>query len=159
MQINIHPSARSKLAFLVGALALAAFAFPIPAQQYSISWHKVSGGGGTSSNSPFAVNGTIGQQDAGKTMSGGNFSVTGGFWALYAVQTAGAPALGIMLTTNNTVEVYWPSPSTGWNLQVSTNLATTNWEAPSESTNNNGTINYIIVNPPTGNRYYRLKNP
>ena len=92
-------------------------------------------------------------------MTGGNFSLTGGFWALYAVQTPGAPVLTIKLTTTNTALVYWPSPSTGYNLQVNTNLATTNWVTPAESVTDNGTIKYILVNPPTGNRFYRLKNP
>jgi hypothetical protein len=55
--------------------------------------------------------------------------------------------------------VYWNSPSTGYSLQVNTNLATTNWVTPAESITDNGTIKFIIVNPPTGNRYYRLKNP
>jgi hypothetical protein len=55
--------------------------------------------------------------------------------------------------------VYWTSPSTGYSLQVNTNLATTNWATPAESVTDNGTIKFIIVNPPTGNRYYRLKNP
>jgi hypothetical protein len=157
MQTNILPSGRSHLAFL--ALALAAFAFPLRAQQYSITWHKVSGGGGTSSNSPFAISGTIGQHDVGAPMSAGSFSVTGGFWALAAVATAGAPMLDITRTPTNTVKVYWPSPSTGWDLQVNTNLSTTNWVTPPETVNDNGVIKYIIVNPPTGNRFYRLMSP
>jgi uncharacterized transporter YbjL len=37
---------------------------------------------------------TIGLPDAGVAMSGGDFSVTGGFWSLIsAVQTIGSPAL------------------------------------------------------------------
>jgi hypothetical protein len=92
-------------------------------------------------------------------MTGGNFSLTGGFWALYTVQTPGAPMLSINFTTTNTAMVYWPSPSAGYNLQVNTSVATTNWVTPAESVTDNGTIKYIIVNPPTGNRYYRLKNP
>jgi hypothetical protein len=55
--------------------------------------------------------------------------------------------------------VYWLSPSMGYNLQVNTNLATTNWVSPTESVTDNGTIKYIIVNPPTGNRFYRLFKP
>jgi hypothetical protein len=47
-------------------------------------------------------------------MKGGNFSLTGGFWSLFAVQTPGAPLLTIRLTTTNTAIVSWPSPSTGW---------------------------------------------
>jgi hypothetical protein len=140
-------------------LVFALFAIPLHAQQYSVNWYKVAGGGGTSTNSQFSVSGTIGQHDAGGSMTGGNFSVTGGFWSLYAVQTPGAPTLTIKLTTTNTAMVYWPSPSTGWNLQVNTNLATSNWLTPSETVQDNGTIKFIIVNPPTGNRFYRLKNP
>src|ERR1017187_6815621 len=141
--------------FAIAAALLPAGAL---AQSYSIDWYKVSGGGGTSTGGVYSVSGTIGQQDAGGPMTGGNYSLYGGFWALYAVQTPGAPALAIQLTATNTAIVYWRSPSTGWNLQVNTNLATTNWVTPAETVNDNGTIKYIIVNPPTGNRFYRLKD-
>ena len=129
------------------------------AQQYSIDWYKIVGGGGASTSGVYSVSGTIGQHDAGGPMTGGNYSLTGGFWSLYAVQTPGAPVLGIQLTTTNTAMVYWPSPSTGYNLQMNTNPATTNWVTPAENVTDNGTIKYILVNPPVGNRFYRLKNP
>ena len=128
-------------------------------QPYSIDWYRVSGGGGTSTGGVYTLSGTIGQHDAGGPMTGGNFSLTGGFWALYALQTPGAPILSIKLTTTNTVMVYWPSPSTGYNLQVNTDLATASWVTPGESVTDNGTIKYIIVNPPSGRRFYRLKSP
>jgi hypothetical protein len=131
----------------------------VHAQQYSIGWYKITGGGGASSNGQYSVSGAIGQPDAGGAMTGGNFSVTGGFWSLYAVQTPGAPLLQILLTTTNTAMVFWPSPSAGFNLQMNANLATTNWAAPAETVTDNGTIKYIIVNPPAGNRFYRLKSP
>ena len=141
------------LAFGASLLAAATMA-----QSYSIDWFKVSGGGGASTGGTYQVSGTIGQHDAGGAMSGGQYSVTGGFWALFAVQTQGAPLLSIKLT-NNVATVYWPSPSTGWTLQENTNsLASSNWiDHPFPQ--DNGTIKYILVNPPTGNRFYRLKNP
>ena len=151
MKINNHK--------LVAGIFAFASALVLYAQSYSIDWYKISGGGGTSTGSVYSVSGTIGQHDAGGPMTGGNFSLTGGFWALYAVQTPGAPVLSIKLTTTNTAQVYWPSPSTGYNLQVSTNLTTANWTTPSETVQDNGTNKFIIVNPPAGNRYYRLKNP
>src|ERR1019366_6425788 len=129
------------------------------AQQYSIDWYKVSGGGGASTGGVYSVRAPTAHHAAGGPMTGGNYSLTGGFWAMYAVQTPGAPVVSIELTTTNTAMVYWPSPSTGFNLQVNTNLATTNWTAPSQSTTDNGTIKYIIVNPPTGKGFYRLKQP
>ena len=118
---------------------------------------KVSGGGGTSTSGVYAVSGTIGQHDAGGPMIGGPYSLTGGFWALFALQTPGAPTLSIFLTGTNTTVVYWPSPSTGFGLQQNTNPGTANWITPLETINDNGTIKFIIVNPPTGNRFYRLK--
>lgn len=126
------------------------------AQTYSIDWFKVAGGGDTSTNTQYSLSGTIGQHDAGGPLTGGNYSLTGGFWALYAIQTGGAPALRIVLTTTNTAVVSWPSPSTGWKLQQKLDLATSSWVAPSEPINDNGTKKFIIVKPPTANRFYRL---
>ena len=145
------------LAAMVLSLTLAATR--LHAQSYSIDWYKIAGGGGTSTNGPYSLSGTIGQHDAGGPMTGGNYSLTGGFWALFAVQSPGAPLLTITLTSTNTAMVYWPSPSTGFNLQQNINLATTNWVAVTNTITDNGTIKFIIVNPPTGNRFYRLSKP
>jgi len=140
-------------------LGLMLLSIAASAQSYSIDWYKVAGGGGTSTGGVYSVSGTIGQHDAGGPMIGNGYSLYGGYWSLFAVQTPGAPALTIKLTTTNTALVYWPSPSTGFNLQVNTNLATTNWIAPVQTVNDNGTIKYILVSPPAGNRFYRLKSP
>jgi hypothetical protein len=129
------------------------------AQSYSIDWSKVAGGGGTSTGGVYSISGTIGQHDAGAPASGGNSSLVGGFWTLYTVQTLGAPTLSIQLTSTNTAIVYWASPSPSWQLQANLNLATTNWATPAEPVCDNGTIRYIIVNGPAGNRFFRLKNP
>ena len=126
-----------KMLFLSVCLLIPTINF---AQSYSIDWYKVSGGGGTSTGGVYSVSGTMGQHDAGGPMTGGNYSLYGGFWALYAVQTPGAPMLTIQLTTTNTAMVYWPSPSTGWNLQQNNDLSTANWVTPAEPVNDNGTI-------------------
>ncbi len=72
-------------------------------------------------------------------------------------QVSGLPALTVKLTATNTVLISWPSPFTGFVLQQNTGLGTTNWVTPSETVNDNGTNRFIIVNPPSGNRFYRLK--
>ena len=83
------------------------------AQQYSIDWYKIAGGGGTSTGGIYQVSGTIGQPDAGGPMTGGNYSLTGGFWALISVvQTPGAPTLYIS-DSGNTVTVYWQDVRAG----------------------------------------------
>ncbi|QQS08468.1 MAG: hypothetical protein IPK69_10790 [Phycisphaerales bacterium] len=59
-----------------------AFAFvPFAAAQPTIDWYTIDGGGGTSSGGLFTLSGTIGQPDAGAPMSGGSFTIVGGFWA------------------------------------------------------------------------------
>ena len=93
-------------------------------------------------------------------MSGGDYSLTGGFWSfIAAVQTSGAPLLSIRLTTTNTAIVFWPSAYAGFQLQVNPNLATANWGVPAEPVQDNGSIKCIIINPATGSRFYRLKHP
>ena len=116
----------SRPAYIVLLLLMLALVQSVRAQSYSIDWYKIAGAGGTSAGGVYTLNGTIGQHDAGGPMTGGNFSLTDGFWALYALQTPAAPLLSIKLTTTNTAMVYWSSPSTGYNLQVNTNLATAN---------------------------------
>ena len=151
---NRNRSAQATLIF--GTLTLLALVRGF-AQSYNIDWSTVDGGGGTSTGGVYSVSVTIGQPDAG-TMSGGNYSLAGGFWSLLSVmQTPGVPTLKITLTSTNTALVSWPSPSTGFALQQSTNLNSTNWIAVPETASDNGVINYIIVNPPAGNRLYRLK--
>ena len=71
----------------------------------------------------------------------------------------GDPFLQVSRTSTNTVLVSWPSPSTGFNLQQTTDLNTTNWSVAPEFVNDNGTNRFIIVNPPAGNRFYRLRKP
>jgi hypothetical protein len=129
------------------------------AQSYSIDWYKVAGGGGTSTSAVYSVSGTIGQPDAGK-MSGGIYTLDGGFWGIIGVvQIPGAPLLKIFPTSTNTVIVSWPAPSTGFSLQQNADLSTANWVAPAEMVNSDGTTKFIIVSPPTGKRFYRLKSP
>ena len=143
--------------FLVFGLLASVSSF---AQNYSVDWSKISGGGGTrtSTNGQYSVSGTIGQPDASGAMNGGNYSVTGGFWALVqVVQTPGAPTL-LISRSGNTVTVYWQEVS-GWNLQQNANLSVTNgWSASSSPTLSNGT-NYLNLANPTGNLFFRLKNP
>ena len=143
--------------FAVAVAGLIAGALGLEAQSYSIDWHKVAGGGGTSTGGVYSVSGTIGQPDAG-VLSGGNYSLVGGFWGIIAaVQTPGAPALTITRTATNAVVVSWPYPSTGFSLQQNPDLKTTSWTSPPQTVNSNSTLNWIVVNPPLGNLYYRLR--
>jgi hypothetical protein len=144
---------KTKLSFTVLLIAL-----NLCAQQYSVDWYKIAGGGGTSSNGQYSVVGTIGQHDAGGTVSGGNYSLTGGFWSLIAVvRTSGAPTLTISYSGNSVI-VSWPSPATGFVLQQNGNLSTANWTTSGFMVNSNSTTMSITIPSPTGNLFFRLKN-
>jgi len=148
------------LTSLSACLFLALSANSLRAQNYSIDWYKIAGGGGTSSNGQYTVSGTIGQHDAGGPMTGGNYSLTGGFWSLLSVvQTPGSPTIRIFLTTTNTAVIAWPSSSTGFTLQVNGDLNGTTWNTVGNPVNVVGSENQVVITPPTGRNFYRLKNP
>jgi hypothetical protein len=124
------------------------------AQNYSVDWHIISGGGGTSASGQYSLSGTIGQHDASTAMTGGHYLLVGGFWSLYALQTSGAPLLTITYSGNQAV-VSWPSSFTGWTLQTNGNPGTTSWVDYGGAIVNNTVTN----SPPTGNLFFRLINP
>lgn len=69
---------------VVLSLILLACAWVAAAQiggPYDLSWNTTDAGGHTfSSGGPFTLGGTVGQPDAG-TISGGPYTVEGGFWS------------------------------------------------------------------------------
>ena len=152
-----HPGRTNRGVLPLAFLVLVAATLDANAQNYSIDWYKVAGGGGTSTDALYSVSGTIGQHDAGGPMNGGNYSLTGGFWALISLaQTPGAPTLYIN-HSGNSVTVYWENVS-GWGLQQNTSLTTpAGWSSSSGVTTSNGT-NYLYLTSPTGNLFFRLKS-
>jgi len=136
-----------------------AFCLRAVGQQYSINWFKVAGGGGTSVGGAYQVSGTIGQTDAGGPMTGGSYSLTGGFWSVITVvQMPGAPLLTITLNSQfPTVTVSWPSSATNYVLQQNSNLTTVNWTPVGLPVSTNGATMSVTISPPAGNLFFRLK--
>jgi hypothetical protein len=151
-----HSKTWRSLVALFGFILLhSSFCLRVQGQSYSIDWYKIAGGGGTSTGATYQVSGTIGQPDASGAMSGGNYSVTGGFWSLISVvQTAGAPLL-ISTHVGNNVVVSWPYLATGWTLQQNPDLTPGNWSTSSGITND-GTNNSLTLTAPTGKLFFRL---
>ena len=148
---------------LVTLSSLLSFSSIATAQNYSIDWFTIDGGGGTSVGGPYSLSGTIGQPDANQqAMTGGSFSLSGGFWSLVAVQTLNAPPLRVQLVATDIARIFWPSSSEGFVLQQNTNLnnvTISGWVSAPQTVTDNGTTKSVIVNPPTGNRFYRLFKP
>lgn len=141
---------------ILAALLLAATA---SAQSYSVNWYKVSGGGGTSTNGTYSVSGTIGQHDAsGGAMSGGGYSVTGGFWAIYAEYTAGLPPLYVRYAGPNSVIVYWLDTG-NYSLKTNGILNGANWVNYGGPVLTVDGTNTVTITPPKGNLFFRLSLP
>jgi len=151
-----HAGGRALLGF---CLLLAAFCSQAWGQSYSIDWYKIAGGGGISTGATYQVSGTIGQPDASAAMTGGSYSLTGGFWSLISVvQTAGLPSLSIAHSDDRVI-VSWPNTG-NYSLQQNANLAATgSWVASGYTISTANGTNSITITPPTGNLFFRLSNP
>jgi hypothetical protein len=127
----------------------------VEAQPFTIDWSKVAGGGGTSTGGVYSVSGTAGQHDAGGPMTGGSFSLTGGFWVLpIAVQVPSAPTLTIALGVPGQARISWTPNTPGFVLQETWRLAPANWtNSPS------GATNPIVVPATWPMKFYRLCKP
>ena len=148
-----------KLCLALGAAVLI-FSTASAQTNYSLDWWTIGGGGGTSTGGVYSVSGTIGQPDAGVTMSGGNYSVTGGFWSLLAVvQTTGAPLLTITYSGGSVI-ISWPVSPGGFTVQQNSNLANAaGWSAYGGTASTNNGVNSFSLTPPVGNLYFRLSSP
>jgi uncharacterized delta-60 repeat protein len=95
--------------------------------------------------------------------SSGRAVVAGDAGGLFGVarllQDASPASLKISLTPTHTALISWPYPSAGWNLQQNSNLQTANWVTPPQTITNDGTNNFILINPPSGNLFFRLAQP
>ena len=127
--------------------------------QYAIDWHTIDGGGGTSTGDVYAVSGTIGQPDAGETMAGGLYSLTGGFWAIHVIQTPGAPFLSIAVSGPNEVTISWDPDDPGWVLQETWDLIEVSQQTAVWIYSPSGSTNPVVVPATEPVRYYRLVRP
>ena len=129
--------------------------------QYTIDWSKVAGGGGmNSTGGVYSLSGTIGQPDAGQAMTGGSYSLVGGFWSfLAALQTPNAPYLVLQLTATNTAILSWSNSTVTFILQQTPDVATPSWSTVTNAPILlNGTNNVAVPVAP-GNQFFRLKYP
>lgn len=133
------------------------FAISSVAQSYSIDWFSVAGGGGTSTGGVFSICGTVGQSDAGVTMSGGAYTVDGGFWVVpSSPPIPSVPKLSIRRSGTDVI-IAWPADSTGFLLQQNSAPGNSNWTDVSNTPVVVGDEKQVFVTPSAGNTFYRLK--
>ena len=142
-----HLLGRFGIAFLL-AIPLAALAQP-----FAIDWYTVDGGGGTSTGGSYTLSGTIGQPDAAATtLSGGIYTLQGGFWPGLIVTIPGeGPTLLIQLSGANVI-LSWSPDTPGFALEQTDDLTTLIWvDAPDG--------NPVTIPAGVAARFYRLKKP
>jgi len=140
-------------ALLVGAPSLRA-------QSFSLDWFTLDGGGGTSTGGPYTLSGSIGQADTA-TLSGGAFTLEGGFWSVVSTAPApGVPTLSISLRAG-VVTIAWSELAAGWVLESTPALAgpALAWTQVTQPYQDDGTNLYITLSAPAGNAFFRLHKP
>jgi hypothetical protein len=151
---------------LVTAILLVCLLFPAVAraQNYSIDWFTIGGGGGISTGGVYSVSGTIGQPTAGP-LSGGSYSLLSGFWSIVAaIQNDDGPLLEVTKgMAAGSITVSWPiEGGSGFILEETSSLNTSSgWMLVEPATyQSNTTTHFItIAGPVSGTRLYRLKKP
>lgn len=78
---------------MVAAAALLLSSTALPAQNFTIDWHTIDGGGevlAETSDHQWQLSGTLGQWDSSELQatSGANWTLTGGFWPVNTNQTS-----------------------------------------------------------------------
>jgi len=95
-----------------------------------------------------------------KAIIGAHWDNTGATGAGTAYLFNFGPLLSISHTATNGVTLSWSSPWRDFSLQQSSNgLAAVNWSNVLVTPIDNGTNKTVIIDPPTGNRFYRLSKP
>jgi hypothetical protein len=120
------------------------------AQTYTLDWSTMDGGGGTSAGGDYVLEGTIGQPDAGPALSGGNYTLQGGFWpGLIVVGPGFAPTLFIQ-SAGADVVVSWAPETPGFVLESTDHLESGFWEPVSAG-------NPVTLSAEGVSRFYRLR--
>jgi hypothetical protein len=145
------------------ALALLCSVAILSAQDFTLDWSAASAGGGQSTGGDFALDATIGQPDPG-TMTGGDFELSGGFWSIITtLDTPGAPALALAITSSGVV-ISWPaSTDTGFVLEQADTLVIPpvagTWSTVNQTPQQTNGL-YVVQLPLTSaNRFFRLHKP
>ena len=70
-----------------------------------------------------------------------------------------APVMGISSHPSGTLDLTWPESATGWVLQETSNLSTSNWVVSPLPVTSSGGQHHAAVSNPDGRRFFRLAYP
>ncbi len=123
------------------------------AQSYSVDWHRISGGGGTSAGGVYSLTGTIGQPEAGPWLSGGDFTVWGGFWpGILEVPSSGLVPTLYIRAAGGSITIWWSPTTPGFFLEQRGAFEGAPWEPVAAG-------NPVVIAPDGAARFFRLRKP
>lgn len=146
-----HGAATRGRIWLFGGTLLFAGMLLVQAQPFGVDWHSIDGGGGTSTGGVFTVTGTIGQADAG-TMSGGQFTLQGGFWPGMIVPSTGETPTLFISRSGDSMVISWSPAAPGFQLEATADVAGGAWTAAPAG-------NPVTIPITASPGFYRLKKP
>ena len=158
--VQLQPMSQGRICLLLVLAHLLLNGGLVQAQtNFALTQARIVAGGGIYTNGPFALKLIIGQPDASAPLTGGGYSLTGGFWAGAAVvQTPGAPLLSIT-RSGESVVLSWVGPAPGYVLQQSPTIANGVWTDVNVIPATNGNTRNVTVPIAPGNRFFRLVHP
>jgi hypothetical protein len=125
------------------------------AQNYSMDWSAIGGGGATASGGPYSLASTIGQTAVGGPASGGPYEANTGFW-----EVPGGPELTIRFTAPDTIVISWPATALGcFALQETASLNASQWEDMANPVTFADGVDQVTVTLTGKTQYYRLISP
>jgi hypothetical protein len=145
--------------------ALAAMLFVITSSEvlaqskYALTWVSTGGAIGTTTGAKYSLSRTTGSADA-DLMHGSVHTLAGSFWSgTVLASQSGPPLMSIALTPTAAITISWPSASTGWALQQTSSLSTTNWTDVPTPPTDDGTNKSVTMPRPAVDKFYRLHRP
>lgn len=104
---------KTNLPLVLSALSLLVAVSGASAQSFSIDRFTVAGGGGTSTGGTFALNGTLGQPEAG-WVGDSRYTIEGGFWSFPVANSPAVTATTIFDNTNGIFNGNFAATTTTW---------------------------------------------
>ena len=125
-----------------------------------IDWWTFTGGGGSAQQGTVAISGAIGPiAPALSPATGGNYTLTGGFWGgLSTSPLPDRPLLSIQLTGGK-VQLSWPIGAVGFHLEYTDDLGSGTWQSEPTPVALTEKEHTVTVPPTASHRSYRLRWP
>ena len=137
---------------------------PAEAPRYALTSHAIAGGGSamTSPDARYTLTGTTGQAEAAPafTSPDARYTLAPGFWPTATIIAApDAPPLRFLPAPSGSALLAWPVTTSGWIMEVSTDLAAGSWTPVNHAVVNTANDHTVTVPATALRQFFRLRCP